>query len=313
MNKYTGASAAILATLFLSACGGGDGPVASSPGIPDDELEQIQSDPRVVRLGSILERADALLIPSLHSRYTISVQGQSTSDRLTESFSCTASRCVGNESGSVISLTDLLAPDTAAVVTLTGVDLGSQETLDTGTLSGTIERSDVISGITITSDFSGDDYGVWGQHGAAFVEIIEGPFSGQTQGVPFTGDINIASAIAVGNITGTNPAGVGSATWTGIAEAASTRTFQRRQGTATLTIADLSQPRVGVDIDISDFAIGSSGWSDMPLINGHFATGTVGIDHLEGNFHGPDHSEAYGVFDTGAYVGAFGAKRTPVR
>ena len=29
----------------------------------------------------------------------------------------------------------------------------------------------------------------------------------------------------------------------------------------------------------------------------------------EGNFYGPAHSEAYGVFDTGDYTGAFGAKR----
>ena len=40
-----------------------------------------------------------------------------------------------------------------------------------------------------------------------------------------------------------------------------------------------------------------------------FAAGTAGSDYLTGNFHGPDHEEAYGVFDTGAYVGAFGAKR----
>ena len=30
---------------------------------------------------------------------------------------------------------------------------------------------------------------------------------------------------------------------------------------------------------------------------------------MAGNFHGSAHEEAYGVFDTGAYVGAFGAMR----
>ena len=39
-------------------------------------------------------------------------------------------------------------------------------------------------------------------------------------------------------------------TWQGIAEAASTGTFERLQGTATVTIADLSLPRVGVAIDV---------------------------------------------------------------
>ncbi len=29
----------------------------------------------------------------------------------------------------------------------------------------------------------------------------------------------------------------------------------------------------------------------------------------QGRFHGPGHEEAWGVFDTGAFVGAFGARR----
>ena len=37
--------------------------------------------------------------------------------------------------------------------------------------------------------------------------------------------------------------------------------------------------------------------------------GSAGRDYPEGNFHGQDHEETYGVFDTGAYIGAFGAKR----
>jgi len=64
-----------------------------------------------------------------------------------------------------------------------------------------------------------------------------------------------------------------------------------------------------VEIDVPGFAIDSPAWADMPLVDGGFASGSSGTDRLEGNFHGPDHSETYGVFDTGAYVGAFGAKR----
>lgn len=40
-------------------------------------------------------------------------------------------------------------------------------------------------------------------------------------------------------------------------------------------------------------------------------TGTTGNGYLEGSFHGPDHQEAWGVFDTARYIRAFGAKRTP--
>ncbi|MCY4602572.1 MAG: hypothetical protein OXF27_21935 [Acidobacteria bacterium] len=39
------------------------------------------------------------------------------------------------------------------------------------------------------------------------------------------------------------------------------------------------------------------------------ASGTAGSDRIEGRLHGPAHEEAWGVFDTGAYIGAFGAKR----
>lgn len=42
---------------------------------------------------------------------------------------------------------------------------------------------------------------------------------------------------------------------------------------------------------------------------GGFATGTAGTDRISGRFHGPGDEEAWGVFDTGAYVGAFGTKR----
>ena len=113
----------------------------------------------------------------------------------------------------------------------------------------------------------------------------------------------------VGDAAATNPAGLGSATWRGVAEAASTGTFERRQETATLTIADLGQPRIRIAIDVAGWDIGAQTWSDMSLANGSFTVGRAGSDYMAGKFHGPDHDEAYGVFDTGVYVGAFGAKR----
>lgn len=90
-----------------------------------------------------------------------------------------------------------------------------------------------------------------------------------------------------------------------------TAAFARLAGTATVTIADLSRPRVGVAIDVPGHDIGAPGWADMPLLDGRFSTGTAGTDYLAGDFHGPAHQEAWGVFDTGAYVGAFGATRSP--
>ena len=64
--------------------------------------------------------------------------------------------------------------------------------------------------------------------------------------MPFTGHLSYALAYDMGDTSGTNPTGTGAATWEGIAEAVSLRTFERRLGTATLVIADFSAPRVSV-------------------------------------------------------------------
>ena len=302
--KIVSTLAAVVAALFLSACGGGGG--GSSSGLSDEDLDRVRSDPRVVRLGGILERADTLLVPSIRVNYSLSAQGQTLSDRLVEPFSCSGTRCVG-QNGTVVTVADLLDPD--ADVDLTEVTLGSRGGFHTVTTAGKLDTSSSVQGVTITDFPSPFSYGFWGEYGFAAVEIADGQLAGRVQGVSFNGDISWTGAYVVGDANRTNPTGIGSATWSGIAEAASTRTFQRRQGTASVTIADLSRPRVAVDIGITGFAIGSSAWSDIALTNGGFATGTVGTDRLEGDFYGPNHEETYGTFDTGAYVGAFGAKR----
>lgn len=103
---------------------------------------------------------------------------------------------------------------------------------------------------------------------------------------------------------------MGSANWTGVAEAVETGGYTRLQGTATVNIADLSQPSVGVAINVPRHEIGAPEWDSMRLSAGRFTAGTPGGgDWLEGNFHEPDHAEAWGVLDTTDSIGAFGAKR----
>ena len=289
-------------TLTLTACGGGGG----SPRLSDAEIDELMSDPRVMRLERIVEQSDTLLIPSYYLRYTVSAQGDTVSDHLSQSVSCTEDRCVA-EDGTVITIQDLIDP--SVDIELVDANLGSRGGFDTATIKSRFDVSESIPGATVTVTPTATSYGLWGDYGLAAVDIGDGPLSGRYEGVPFQGDLSITTAYTVGDVTGTNPAGVGSATWRGVAEAASTRTFERRQGTVTLRILDLSQPRVSADVDVEGYAIGSPAWEDMPLYGGRFGTGTAGRDYLEGNFHGPDHSETYGVFDTGAYIGAFGAKR----
>ena len=168
------------------------------------------------------------------------------------------------------------------------------------------------------------DYGLWGEHGFASVYILAGPFSGtlthpcaEPAGAgctapareKFTGPLRMAGSRAFGDTAGTNPLGIGGAAWRGIAEAASPHTFERYQGTAVFSIPDLADPRLNAAIAIDGHPIGSPAWASIPLENGSYEIGAQGHDFLSGDFYGPAHAETYGVFDTGAYVGAFGAKR----
>ena len=87
----------------------------------------------------------------------------------------------------------------------------------------------------------------------------------------------------------------------------------RIRGDADLTIADFTNPTVGVAFsDIRDLDTeGSRGdmtWSGISLTNGSFGTGTDG-DSVEGRFHGPNHEEVGGIFERAQVLGAFGAKR----
>ena len=300
-------AACAAAPLMLAACGGG----GSSPSLTDNAIDR--SDPRVIRLGGILERSDTLLVSSIHTDITLAFQGFPVGEeRSVENMSCAGARCVG-EHGDVIAVQDLFDPsadiDPSAGIEVVEAKIGSRGGFDTITATGGFKESNSFPDGTITAAPTVNVYGLWGEYGFAAVQIVDGPFSGEDQGISFAGDFSHAMAYAVGEAAGTNPAGVGTATWTGIAEAASTDTFQWRSGTATITIADLSHPRVSVGIDVPGYAIDAPAWADILLAEGRFASGTAGSDYLEGNFHGPDHGEAYGVFDTGAYIGAFGAIR----
>ena len=292
-------AALVAAALILGACG------SSSMRTDADRL---RSDPRVVRLEGLLGRSDTLLHSSLHSRYSLTAEGVTIGDSTVEAMSCSGARCVA-EDGTEITVQDLIDP--SADIGMAEVELGMRGGFDTVTTRAGFEVTESVPDVTIDLRPTVNGYGFWGEHGFAAVVLGSGSLSGQIEGVPFTGDFAGATAYAVGDATGANPTGMGSATWRGIAEAASTGTFERLQGTATVTIADLSSPRVGVAIDVPGHDIGAPGWADMPLTDGRFTAGTAGSDYLAGNFHGPDHDEAWGVFDTTSYVGAFGAKREP--
>ena len=297
------------AMLALGACGGGGSTGMDTPPEPgQDALEALRSDPRVMRMGDILEGSDALLFSSLHAYYALSGSGATQSGRLVEKMDCAGGSCEG-EDGSTVAVEDLTNAAEPDVV-LSEAALGARDGFDTIRTQGGFALTVTLSGVTVTSDdVSMTGYGFWGEHGHAALELLSGPLTSVADGIALSGEFGQARAYVAGEVSGSNPAGMGSATWRGIAEASPTGTFQRLQGSATVTIADLARPRVGVAIDVPGHDIGAPGWADMPLENGGFASGTAGSDHLAGNFHGPGHAEAWGIFDTADYIGAFGTKR----
>jgi len=337
----------LAATLILTACGGGAG-TGSSPILPDTEIGQLKAESRVLQLERIVDRSDTLLISGFHMRYGIdtegdepatfygwrglpNLQGETLRDYL--NTSCAGGRCIVDDTlvnintqrdrRTVINAQSLLDP--SVDIDPSQVALGSPGDFDTARTPGVFDISGSVQDPcgSDTCDVSAavvpaaTGYALSGSYGYAAVEVANGFWSGQVQlsmlgreigDLPFEGELSYAWAYALGRATGTNPAS-GRATWRGIAEAASTHTLERHRGTALVTVPDMSNPQVSVEVHIEGHAIGPETWDDIPLADGHFVIGNAESDYLEGNFHGPDHSETYGVFDTDTHIGAFGAKR----
>ena len=309
--------AAVGAALTLTACGGGGDEETPDPVVLLSETESI------VRLTKIVERSDAFNIPALHFDfdYTLAIAGSDPKENSgANDVACMGTNCDvtavrgGMESAAVQDLIDLTVSIDQAQVSL-----GSRDGFDTIAIDSEFDVSSIVldEGFTATPP-TATAFGAWGEQGFAGVIVATGDLTGQAQPtvdgtqtmVEFTGQLKYAMAFAMGDTSGTNPMGTGVATWEGVAEAVSLRTFERRLGTTTLVIADLVDPRVSVDIDVDGFAVNPPEWANLPLTNGGFTFGTLADDnYVAGNFHGLDHEEAYGVFDTEAYTGAFGAKR----
>ena len=297
MNFRTIRMAALAAVaVTLAACGGG----GSGPGSP---MHGEGSGEMPAAFASLLDRTDSLLFSAVHSRSSGTLE-----DKGADPVTCAGGRCTDVD-GMAIE-----AGTTTIVAAVAGhgpgdATLGSLDGFDTVTTTDRFEIGEELAGFTITASASATTYGFWSEHGFAALTLGTGSLSGDAEGAPFAGEFGIASAYAAGDASGSNPTGLGSAAWHGIAEAARKDTFERLRGTATVTIADLSRPRVGVTIDVPGHAIGAPGWADMALDEGRFASGSAGTDWLSGSFHGPGHEEAWGVFDTTGHVGSFGAKR----
>ena len=266
---------ALAGPLLLSGCAGGGG-------------------------GSEPSGSAAALVSALHFEYALTRAGeQAIEEEDSMALGCPAAGCPVEDLRQLADRADVVMRD-------------GFQTVEDRTAGGP-QPSVTVSGVSATvTGAAFTRHGFWGEHGWAAVEIGTGALSAEADGQTWTGRFSTAHAWAAGAPSGTNPAGAGGATWRGVAGAARTADFEHLWGAAELRIADLSRPLIDVHIDLDDGGDGVElPWDDVPLTAGRFAQGMAGTGtgRIEGRFHGPDHGEAFGTFDTGAYVGAFGAKR----
>ena len=302
--KYRTVAALAAAALTLAACGGG-GSSTTGGGM---RTPPTQPPPGAGGLGGLVERFDTLLSSAVHTSWSVSAAGETVADASAEAMICAGARCTAAD-GTELAARDLTIPAAAGRA---GADLGSRGGFRTVTAAESFAIEEALAGATARASPEVTGYGFWGVHGFAALTLGSGPLSGMAGGVPFEGTFGFRERVRRGRCVGQQPRRYGG------------RDLDRhrrggREGRLRAAAGDrdgdhrrpVGAPRVGVAIEVPGHAIGAPGWADMALDAGRFATGSVGSDYLAGNFHGPAHEEAWGVFDTADHVGAFGARRKP--
>ncbi len=293
---------------------GGTGPQSRGPssrGPVDLSLPTIPAGERRVFLFS----GDTYLKTSEYRKFDLSLSDDTErtgAERV--AFSCTGTSCTTSGTVDI----SLVMGDRALSSSRTDYRVlsHSQESVD-GLSAYRIQYvrktpyDDDDGGLSVSTTPTAWAYGVWGDQGYALVQVANGNFRAvrKSDKVSLSGTAAaIVPSFRGRNMANSAPGGTGSATWKGPAEAVAIATFTRHRGTATLTIADLSNPKLSASVVVKGEEIGSSAWNSMDVSGGGFDVGTNGDDRLVGAF-GTGHGEIWGIFDTNAYIGVFGAKR----
>ena len=149
--------------------------------------------------------------------------------------------------------------------------------------------------------------GGWMEHGFFFGQNGVVLRDGEPTGSGF------ARVFSFGDATGSTPTGSGTATWRGVMIGGHLRERIPYQGDATIT-ADFGDGNV--DVAFTDIHVTSTGaaidsimFDDVPFTATGFSSGGTSGNWIAGDFYGPDHAEAGGVFEHETTMGAFGAKR----
>ena len=294
MRSFSACGLAMAAVLSLAACGGDSAPERALTTAEIRELTGLSApvetaEAQQERSLDVFTRADSLILSTMHGE-----TGNAEIPTFRLLTQCSGTQCTVTEplSGAVDTIelanTPLRQGAATAIGSKHGITLLSESSTHTG--------ADLAS------------LGAWLEHGS-FAILNERQTSEE-------GTVDVWYGIAVGELTGTPPAG--SATWLGIMVGTPVdgdAHGERLVGTAALNydmaVGGLDAAFSGIknidrgtahDVEtviFSNLAVGP---------DGTFATGESGA-RIQGGFYGTGHAEAAGIFEQSDIVGAFGATR----
>ena len=310
----------VVAFVYLAACGGGGGTTTTDAGgnqirttnYPNWVVSNT-SRARTIAQGEILNRSAAeirSLILSRRSSATRLIASDFLASRPGPGISRTETTCPGGRtctySGLSYSLDDLLPSLNVAeyqpLFTRNGIDIGQvRSRLENAPTTGQHRNILFVGGILDNSLFG---IGITGFY----------------QGTQLTSAVG--NSFSFGNSPGTNPSStISSATYTGVmlgidySQATdSLDQLHPLHGDTRIVVEGLdTTPTVDVTFsNVRNLNTGArhtlAGWSNIPLSNGFFRTGS-GTNQIEGTFYGSEHQDVGGHFEQGEVVGAFGGKR----
>ena len=229
---------------------------------------------------------------------TLAVSGGADLTNNCTGRSCTATGTVAGDSN--FSLT--LSLDDPLLGNLTGYDFNAQSVM---TKNGVVITQAVSRGSPQTGETDTRlTYAGWLDESAFGVQIIRLQDSQSTA--------VLGAGFSFGNDSGGNPAGTGSATWSGIMVGSPKNNQNIIQGDASIDIDNLANPNVDVQFaNIKNLNTGADvaamSWDDIAISNGTFTSSTGGT--IRGTFYGDEYQEVGGIFDRSSIVGGFGARR----
>ncbi len=282
-------------SVILTSCGGGSSsgmksvpvvtvlPTPTPTPTPDPEpMPEPMPGPSE---GSLLPEIAVTSV--LSEDFYINLAGQ----RIWLETSCDAASC----SITILGQTEIIPLDQFGLALANPATEVGEVTMTSGIQSATVRQE--------SDNISLEGYGAWAEYQLGFLGTVDAAFSG----IP----VSMVVPFVIGTGVDTNPVS-GSATWTGTMMG---QDYSDPLGSNEAVFGDAQ-----IDVNFADLnlnvlfsnivgrttneAFEDINWPDLMMENGRFSG-----EGIQGQFFGPNHEEAAGVFNKSDILGAFGTTR----